>query len=294
VNGNWMNRLDGAGFRRLERKAITLLGMSGVGKTTLCRKLPSRQWFHYSGDYRIGTRYLDEPILDNIKREAMKVPFLAELLREDSIYICHNITTSNLSPISTFLGKIGNPELGGIDVAEFKHRQQLHMEAELRAMYDVPAFIEKAYRVYGYRHFINDAGGSLCELEDEALFDMLAARTLIIYLKADDDMLEELTARALARPKPLYYRPDFLDDNLSAYLAERGLAKVEEVEPDDFVRWIFPRLVAWRIPRYEALAERYGVTIDAARIQQLEGEEEVVDLVCEALDTRNRRRAAGR
>ena len=103
-----------------------------------------------------------------------------------------------------------------------------------------------------------------------------------------------LTARALARPKPLYYRPDFLDDNLSAYLAERGLAKVEEVEPDDFVRWIFPRLVAWRIPRYEALAERYGVTIDAARIQQLEGEEEVVDLVCEALDMRNRRRAAGR
>ena len=80
-------------FKAWSSKAITLLGMSGSGKTTLASKLPRDTWFHYSGDYRIGTRYLDEPILDNIKREAMKVPFLADLLRSDSMYICHNITT---------------------------------------------------------------------------------------------------------------------------------------------------------------------------------------------------------
>jgi GTPase SAR1 family protein len=46
-------------FLNWENKRITLLGMSGVGKTTLADKLPKETWFHYSGDYRIGTRYLD-------------------------------------------------------------------------------------------------------------------------------------------------------------------------------------------------------------------------------------------
>lgn len=283
----WQNRMDGDAFRSLERKAITLLGMSGVGKTTLCSRLPSTDWFHYSGDYRIGTRYLDEPILDNIKREAMRVPFLADLLREDSIYICHNITISNLNPVSTFLGKIGDPTLGGIELDEFKRRQALHMEAELNAMYDVEAFLRKSWEVYGYKHFVNDAGGSLCELEDEALFEMLATRTLIVYLKASDDMLDELIARAARHPKPLYYRPDFLDSNLGDYLEERGLADSTEIEPDDFVRWIFPRLVAWRLPRYEAIARRYGVTVDAGMIQDLGTEAEVIDLIADALDRRN-------
>ncbi len=281
---DYMNRLDGDAFRALDRKAVTLLGMSGVGKTTLCNKLPSDAWFHYSGDYRIGTRYLDEPILDNIKREAMKVPFLAELLRQDSIYICHNITTANLSPVSTFLGKIGDPARGGIAVAEFKRRQALHMDAEYRAMWDVEAFIDKAWQVYGYRHFINDAGGSLCELDDESLFKTLATRTLIVYLRAPDDMLEELASRAARHPKPLYFRPDFLDDNLAAYLAERGLAHADQVEPDDFSRWIFPRLVAWRLPRYQAIAERYGVTVDAGCIGELRDEADVVELIANALD----------
>jgi GTPase SAR1 family protein len=77
-------------FLRWPQKAITLLGMSGVGKTHLANKLPKTSWFHYSGDYRIGTKYLSEPILDNIKRQAMQVDFLRDLLRSDSIYIASN------------------------------------------------------------------------------------------------------------------------------------------------------------------------------------------------------------
>ncbi|MCK5666758.1 MAG: ATPase, partial [Thiotrichaceae bacterium] len=74
-------------FRRWENKKVTLLGMSGVGKTYLSTMLRDSQWFHYSGDYRIGSRYLDEPIMDMIKQQAMQVPFLKELLRNDWISI---------------------------------------------------------------------------------------------------------------------------------------------------------------------------------------------------------------
>src|SRR5205823_4191310 len=94
-------RMTRSEFLAWPHKAITLLGMSGVGKTTLAYKLPSDQWFHYSGDYRIGTKYLAEPILDNIKRQAMKVDFLRDLLRNDSIYISSNITVHNLQPVAT-------------------------------------------------------------------------------------------------------------------------------------------------------------------------------------------------
>ena len=80
-------RMSAKEFLAWPNKAITLLGMSGVGKTTLANKLPKSKWFHYSGDYRIGTKYLAEPILDNIKRQAMQVGFLKDLLRSDSIYI---------------------------------------------------------------------------------------------------------------------------------------------------------------------------------------------------------------
>ena len=116
-------------FRDWEHKSITLLGMSGVGKTRLAVMLRKHNWFHYSGDYRIGTRYLDEPILDNIKSKAMQVPFLRDLLRNDSIYIANNISVDNLQPVSSFLGKLGNPESGGLPLDEFKYRQALHRDA---------------------------------------------------------------------------------------------------------------------------------------------------------------------
>ena len=168
-------------FLDWQSKRITLLAMSGAGKTTLANKLPKANWFHYSGDYRIGTKYLREPILDNIKRQAMSVPFLRDLLLSDSIYISNKITVDNLAPVSTFLGKVGDPAQNGLSLQEFKRRQHLHHQAECAAMNDVPEFIHKAEDIYGYHHFINDAGGSVCELDCLEALETLAQNTLIIY-----------------------------------------------------------------------------------------------------------------
>jgi len=277
-------RMSRSEFLAWPHKAITLLGMSGIGKTTLAHKLPSSKWFHYSGDYRIGTKYLAEPILDNIKRQAMQVDFLRDLLRNDSIYISSNITIHNLQPVSTFLGKIGRTDLGGLPVAEFKRRQRLHREAEISAMRDVAEFIVKAQEIYGYDHLINDAGGSLAELDDAETEKTLAENTLILYLKADDEMERELVRRAVSDPKPLYYNEQFLDQKLIEYVAEAELEGPDKIVPDEFVRWIFPSLVAHRRPKYEALAKRHGYTLNARLAEAITNERDFLELVASALD----------
>lgn len=276
-------RLSVADFNRWENKCITLLGMSGVGKTSLANMLRKRNWFHYSGDYRIGTRYLDEPILDNIKQQVMHIPFLRDLLRSDSIYISNNITVDNLKPVSSFLGKLGNPEHGGLALPEFKRRQELHRVAEVAAMNDVPSFITKAREIYGYQHFVNDAGGSVCELDDEAAIRTLAGHTLIIYIKATVKDEKELIKRAEDDPKPLYYREAFLDEQLNEYMAQRQLPYVAMIDPDDFVRWMFPRLFYSRIPRYEAIARDHGYTVTTDELATVRDEADFLRVVASAL-----------
>jgi len=257
--------------------------MSGVGKTRLSNMLRKNGWFHYSGDYRIGTRYLSEPILDNIKLQLMQIDLLRDLLRSDTIHITNNISVDNLAPVSTFLGKLGNPEKGGLSLNEFKRRQSLHRSAEIAAMHDVPEFIFKAKAIYGYGKFINDAGGSLCELESPEVMDTLAKNTLIVYIRASKEDEEALVSRAKKAPKPLYYREAFLDEQLSRYMQELELSYAALIDPDEFVRWIFPRLFASRIPRYEALAEQYGYVVHSEEIRQVDSEADFLALLEHAI-----------
>lgn len=280
-------------FRTWHRKAVTLLGMSGVGKTRLARLLRRQHWFHYSGDYRIGTRYLDDAILDYVKQQAMQNELLGELLRSDAIHIANNISVDNLKPLSAFLGKVGDPERGGLGLREFKRRQHLYRQAEVAAMRDVADFIQRAHDIYGYSHFVNDAGGSLCELEEPGLIETLAEHTVILYIRASAADTEDLIRRSLADPKPLYYREQFLDEQLAVYMRERGLEYVALIEPDDFVRWVFPRLLDARLPRYEAIVREHGYAISAAEVAAVRDERDFLELIEQALDAGHPRRSGG-
>jgi len=276
-------KMSAAEFRRWDAKSVTLIGMSGVGKTYLSTRLRAAHWFHYSADYRIGTRYLNEPILDNIKRQAMQVSFLRELLRSDSIYVANNITVDNLNAVMSFLGKLGDPAQGGLELAEFQRRQQLYRDAEVAAMRDVPEFIAKARDIYGYRHFINDSAGSLCELDEPGVLEVLAEHSIIVYIEATAENGLQLLRRAEAEPKPLYYRPEFLAAQLAAFMAEHGDTAATSIAPDAFVLWMFPRLFRARLPRYEAIARNHGYTIAADRLANVVTEAEFVRAIEECL-----------
>lgn len=266
-------------FRNWEHKKVTLIGMSGVGKTYISTMLRDSNWFHFSGDYRIGTHYLDESILDMIKEQAMQVPFLRELLRNDWIYIRNNIKVHDLGPVLSFVGKLGNPELGGVPLEEFQHRQAEYRDAEIATMFDVPKFIDKAQRIYGYQHFVNDVGGSLCELDEPGVIETLAEHTMLLYIKVTNEEEEnKLIARAQSAPKPLYYRAEFLEEQLAVYLQENQLQYAAEMDPDEFTRWVFPRLFHSRVPRYEALAKQ-GYTVTSEEVAQVKSEQDFLDLL---------------
>jgi hypothetical protein len=48
-------------------------------------------------------------------------------------------------------------------------RQEQHREAEIAATLDTARFIERAEEIYGYRHFVCDTSGSICEVVDPTI-----------------------------------------------------------------------------------------------------------------------------
>ncbi len=275
-------------WRKAPHKQVMLFGMSGLGKTYLSNILrASGDWFHYSVDYRIGTRYMGEHIVDNFKAEAMKNPFLAELLRSDSIYIGSNITFENLSPLSTYLGKPGDPARGGIAFEDYLTRQRQHRHAEIAALADTVPFIRRAQEIYGYGNFVCDTSGSMVEVinpddPDDPVMATLAPHVLPVWIKGDDSHTDALVQRFSQAPKPMYYQEAFLKDSWKTYLNLRNVAP-DQLDPDDFIRWGYRQLLTHRLPRYSAIANRWGVTINANDVIKIRTVDDFNALVAHAL-----------
>lgn len=279
---------SGQDWRDAPNRRVALFGMSGLGKTYLAAMLrASGGWFHYSVDYRIGTRYMGEHIADNFKREAMKVPFLRELLLSDSVYIGSNITFDNLAPLSTYLGKPGSPSRGGLPFDDYRHRQDQHRAAEIASLLDAGHFIARARDIYRIPHFVCDTGGSICEVVDpddpaDPVLSALEQELLLIWIKGSDAHTAELIRRFDRAPKPMYYQPAFLERAWVEYRVEKGLTE-DQVNPDDFIRWTYARALAHRQPRYAAMARR-GVTVTAEEVAEVRTEADFMNLIARAID----------
>jgi hypothetical protein len=273
------------------QKRVLLFGMSGLGKTYLASMLRGTgSWFHYSVDYRIGTRYMGEYIADNFKREAMKNAFLRELLLSDSVYIASNITFDNLAPLSTYLGKPGSPAKGGLPFDEYLRRQNQHRAAEMATLLDTTRFITRAGEIYDLPHFVCDSGGSICEVVDpddpaDPILTELSQNLLMVWIEGSDAHTEELVRRFDRAPKPMYYQPEFLERKWVEYRVERGL-KEDEVNPDAFVRWTYSQALAHRQPRYEAMARNWGVRVRAEDVALVRDEKDFTSLIAGALPAR--------
>lgn len=280
-------------FHDAPRHAVTVFGMAGVGKTRLAALLRKSSWFHYSVDYRIGTRHMGEFITDNFKLEAMKQPFLRDLLRSDSIKISSAITFANLDPLSTYLGRPGNKAKGGLPLDEYRRRQEQHRVAETAALLEVPAFIQRAHDLYGYDNFIADTGGSLIEVCDpdnpaDPVIKTLSESTTLVYIRGTEKDADELIRRFRQSPKPMYYQPPFLTKKWAEFKKLNKITDDNKVDPDAFGAWGFEALLHDRLPRYQKLADKYGYTIEAADLATVRDGEEFVDLVSAAIKGRMR------
>lgn len=269
-------------FLDTPHKKIALMGMSGVGKTHLSKKLPKSEWFHYSVDYRIGTRHLNEEVHDFLTIEAMQQPTLANLIREGAISVKSQLTVDNLAPLSAYLGMLGSESKGGTNLDTFLERLEKHRIAEIESVKDVPYFMEKAKKILGFPNFIIDTSGSFCELQDEKSWELIGQNSLLVYIKASEEAKNYVIERAQSHPKPLYYQKDFLLTQIEIYLAEQGLKSDTEITPSHFTRWIFPRLIEHRLSLYEQIADKYGITIDAEKLYHVKDQNEFFELIKEA------------
>ena len=81
-------KLTAKEFRSEKNKRLTLLGMSGVGKTHLAKLIGENgDWYHFSGDYHIGATYLKDEIINNITKKMKQDPWLQNSIRQASLLV---------------------------------------------------------------------------------------------------------------------------------------------------------------------------------------------------------------
>ena len=256
-------------FNSIDHKVITLMGMSGVGKTYLSCLLAKEGWFHYSCDLEIGTTYLGDEIVKTLSAA-----------RGQSVQ--NDIVAEDLSMLSEYVGRPGDPARGGLSLAEFQRRQKAYFEAECRALRELKSVVKQAHGK-GFQHVVNDSTGSLCEIDDDTLLDSIDENSLIVYIKANKDEEMEVLRRAQEYPKPMIYSPERFDFWLAEYFADKKISSALQMDPDDFSRWVFPRLFENRLPKYQRIADKYGTTVPSDAFKGVKSADDFLKVIVDHL-----------
>ncbi len=243
----------------MRAKIITLIGMSGVGKTHTSLMLAKAGWFHYSCDYEIGTDYLRDEV-------------------EKTLGEPNTMTPADISQLSRYVGKLG---VGKLSFEEFKRRQAQYYNAECASVSGLKAIIKDA-NANGFDYVVNDTTGSFCELDDEAIYDHVGENSLVVYIKANAQEEDAILERAQSYPKPMFFPPSKLEAWVEDHRMQLGVSTPSEFDADNFARWIFPKLFKTRLPKYQALADKYGVTIESDALRDVVSAEALQSVIASA------------
>jgi hypothetical protein len=209
---------------------ISLVGMSGVGKTYFALSQNSNECFNYSVDFVLAKVYL-----------------------KDKHFNSSSVKINDLSSVSTFLSKFGSKGKGGLDRDEFLRRQELYAIAEQKATVHLKDISNKIFSI-GYKTIVNDLTGSICEIINPDIENFLKT-TEIKYLPASDEHIDLLIKRAKKSPKPLLFSIDFFTQIVDKYKDKNNIKNDDDIDPNDFCKYSFPLLVKYRIPKYEYVAK---------------------------------------
>ena len=218
-----------ADWRRARQKRVALFGMSGLGKTRLSAMLREEAaWFHYSVDFRIGTRYMGEHIVDNFKREAMQpVPAPAPALGFDLHRLQHHLPEPRRRsrPISASRATSqGRDRVRGIPAPaapaprrrDRRHPRRAELHREGRARSTATTISSATPPARSARWSTRSTRPTRCS-------PISPSATLPVWIRGTEAHLDELARRFDKAPKPMYYPEAFLTRLWSDYLAERRI-----------------------------------------------------------------------
>ncbi len=248
--------IETSGF---QLKRFALLGMSGLGKTFISRRLAEKDdWSHYSVDYEIGKL----------------------LFKSQNKNLLDGFEIDNLTNLSNFLGKPGSNSMGGISFSEYLARQKLHRDAEIRATLNACLLVEKSPDL---SNMVCDTSGSICELVDpsddkDKILTSLSKNFVIICLEAPDSMYQVLINRFLAKPKPMYYEENFLHSLWENFKNQTSEVD-DKINPDEFIVYGFKALIKRRKKLFDTISKNWGISLNFEELRKIKSANDLIDAI---------------